>query len=202
MHSPNTTQKRTTRWRAWRKRRTGRSQHRWDQKTHQKKLKQLWTKLLGSHYWASLLVRGEGDWPSIINRFDFFHTTPTPTGCLLPRYWALQGMDEWAVRKPDRSWTDPGSFHLDLTESETDAWRLYWARVILWDFTWVFPHGFSVLLLKHSTSYWRDLLGLGSILGTLTKGQSGSDVGAPTYYYYIYVVQQFFLRILLEPVKD
>lgn len=56
-------------------------------KKHTKKnLKQLWTKLLGSHYWASLLVRGEGDWPSIINRFDFFHTTPTPTGCLLPRY--------------------------------------------------------------------------------------------------------------------
>lgn len=72
-------------------------------------LKQLFTELLGNHYCASLLVRGECNWPSIKTDV-FFHTTPTPTGCLLPRYWALRGLDEWwtvflrAVQRLEQSW--------------------------------------------------------------------------------------------------
>lgn len=49
---------------------------RWEeQKKHTKDLKQLSTKLLGTHYWTSLLVRGEGDWPSIKTDFIFPHHT-------------------------------------------------------------------------------------------------------------------------------
>lgn len=40
---------------------------------------------------ASLSVRGECDWPSI-KQILFVHTTPTPTGCLLPCHWGLLGM--------------------------------------------------------------------------------------------------------------
>lgn len=40
----------------------------------QRNLKQLSTKLLGAHYWASLLGRGECDWPSI--KTDFYFSTP------------------------------------------------------------------------------------------------------------------------------
>lgn len=38
-------------------------------------LKQLSTKLLGTHYWTSLLVRGECNWPSIKTDFIFPHHT-------------------------------------------------------------------------------------------------------------------------------
>lgn len=64
-----------------------------------------------------------------------FHTTPTPTGCLLPCYWALQGLDG-----PGRSlcWTNPGSVNWRAARAGpilgAFIYRLVKARPIVWEF--------------------------------------------------------------------
>lgn len=101
---------------------------------HKTNLKQLSTELLGTHCWASLKVRGDAI-GLVSEQILLFHTTPTPTGCLLPCYWALQGLDG-----PGRSlcWTNPGSVNWRAARAGpilgAFIYRLVKARPIVWEF--------------------------------------------------------------------
>lgn len=84
-------------------------------------LKQLSTKLLGSHSWVSLPLRRRCNWPKVNKRFEFFHTTKqmhiTPSQCssrARPMGGAVSenksvsrsilGALTEGLRKPDPSW--------------------------------------------------------------------------------------------------